>query len=181
MLAHAREHQPLWGFRGALGVQVRHQDFGATGEDALTPPVGGRSVGVFWFEDRDWDLWHFEAGARYENARYDADEGSWDVEHDIYSVSTGAVRNFGDDYSAGLSVARAQRAPSLEELYNDGPHLATATVERGDTTLDPETANNLDLTLRKSEGTWTWRVAAFANLMGLERRFRGSAGCKTDR
>ncbi|MGH8659715.1 MAG: TonB-dependent receptor [Gammaproteobacteria bacterium] len=154
-------HQPLWGFRGVLGVQIRHQDFEATGEGALTPPVGGRSVGVFWFEDRDWNLWHFEAGARYENARYDTD----DVEHDIYSVSAGAVRNFGDDYSAGISVTRAQRAPSLEELYNDGSHLATATFERGDTALDPETANNLDLTLRKSKGRWTWRVAAFANLI----------------
>ena len=73
--------------------------------------------------------------------------------------------SFGDDYSAGFSVTRAQRAPSLEELYNDGPHLATATFERGDTALDPETANNLDLTLRKSEGRWTLRVSAFANLI----------------
>ncbi|MGQ0591709.1 MAG: TonB-dependent receptor [Gammaproteobacteria bacterium] len=158
-------HQPLWGFNGVFGVQVRHQDFEAIGEEALTPPVGGRSVGVFWFEDRDWDLWHFEIGARYENARYDADAGSPDVEHDIYSVSGGAVRGFGEDYSTGISVTRAQRAPSLEELYNDGPHLATGTFERGDPALDPETANNLDLTLRKSEGRWTWRVSAFANLI----------------
>jgi len=62
-------------------------------------------------------------------------------------------------------VTRAQRSPSLEELYNDGPHLATGTFERGDPALDPETANNLDLTLRKSEGRWTWRVSAFANLI----------------
>ena len=75
------------------------------------------------------------------------------------------MRSFGDDYSVGFSVTRAQRAPSLEELYNDGPHLATATFERGDTALDPETANNLDLTLRKSEGRWTLRVSAFANLI----------------
>jgi iron complex outermembrane recepter protein len=158
-------HRPLWGFDGALGVQVRHQDFEAIGEEALTPPVGGRSVGVFWFEERDSDLWHFEIGARYENARYDADAGSPDVEHDLYSVSGGAVRDFGEDHSAGISVTRAQRAPSLEELYNDGPHLATDTFERGDPALDPETANNLDLTLRKSEGRWTWRVSAFANLI----------------
>ncbi|MDQ3563280.1 MAG: TonB-dependent receptor [Pseudomonadota bacterium] len=158
-------HQPLWGFNGALGVQVRHQDFEASGEEALTPPVVGRSVGVFWFEERDWDLWHFEAGARYENARYDADAGSPDVEHDIYSISGGALRSFGEDYSAGISVTCAQRAPSLEELYNDGPHHATATFERGAPALDPETANNLDLTLRKSEGRWTWRVSAFANLI----------------
>ncbi|MCA1851518.1 MAG: TonB-dependent receptor [Beggiatoa sp.] len=131
----------------------------------LDPPVGGRSVGVFWFEERDSDLWHFEIGARYENARYDADAGSPDVEHDLYSVSGGAVRDFGEDHSAGISVTRAQRAPSLEELYNDGPHLATGTFERGDPALDPETANNLDLTLRKSEGRWTWRVSAFANLI----------------
>ncbi len=158
-------HEPLWEFNGVLGIQVRHQDFEAIGEEALTPPVGGRSVGVFWFEERDWDLWHFEAGARYENARYDADAGSPDVEHDIYSISAGALRSFGEDHSAGISLTRAQRAPSLEELYNDGPHLATRTFERGDPALDPETANNLDLTLRRPEGRWTWRVSAFANLI----------------
>ncbi|MGH8594840.1 MAG: hypothetical protein ACREX9_20860 [Gammaproteobacteria bacterium] len=57
-------HEPIWNFRGALGVQVRHQDFMASGEEALTPPVVGRSVGVFLFEDRDWKSWHFEFGAR---------------------------------------------------------------------------------------------------------------------
>ena len=158
-------HQPLWNFRGALGVQVRHQDFTASGEEALTPPVVGRSVGVFLFEDRDWKIWHFELGARYENVNYDAEEGSPDTDHDIYSLSGGALLSFADGYSAGLSLTRAQRAPSIEELYNDGPHLATGTFERGNPTLDAETANNLDLTLRKKDGRWTWQLAAFVDLI----------------
>ncbi|MGH6634766.1 MAG: TonB-dependent receptor [Gammaproteobacteria bacterium] len=158
-------HQPVWNFRGALGVQVRHQDFTASGEEALTPPVVGRSVGVFLFEDRDWKIWHFELGARYENVNYDAEEGSPDADHDIYSLSGGALLSFARSYSAGLSLTRAQRAPSIEELYNDGPHLATGTFERGNPALDPETANNLDLTLRKKEGRWTWRLTAFVDLI----------------
>ncbi len=158
-------HDPVYEFRGALGVQVRHQDFVASGAEALTPPVVGRSVGLFWVEERDWERWHFELGARYENAHFDAEEGSPDVDHDVYSVSGGTVWYFADGYSAGLSLTRAQRAPSIEELYNDGPHLATRTFERGDVGLQEETANNLDLTFRKREGRWTWRVTAFANLM----------------
>ncbi|MGH9894192.1 MAG: TonB-dependent receptor domain-containing protein, partial [bacterium] len=158
-------HEPVWNFRGALGVQVRHQDFVASGEEALTPPVVGRSVGVFLFEDRDWKIWHFELGARYENVNYDAEEGSPDADHDIYSLSGGALLSFARSYSAGLSLTRAQRAPSIEELYNDGPHLATGTFERGNPALDPETANNLDLTLRKKEGRWTWRLTAFVDLI----------------
>ena len=158
-------HEPVHEFHGALGVQVRHQDFVASGEEALTPPVVGRSVGIFWVEERDWEYWHFELGARYENTHYDAEEGRPDVDDDVYSVSGGAVWNFADGYSAGLALTRAQRAPSIEELYNDGPHLAARTFERGNAGLDRETANNLDLTLRKREGRWTWRLTAFANLM----------------
>ncbi len=158
-------HEPIWNFRGALGLQVRHQDFMASGEEALTPPVVGRSVGVFLFEDRDWKSWHFEFGARYENVNYDTEEDSPDADHDIYSLSGGAVLSFTDAYSAGLSLTRAQRAPSIEELYNEGPHLATGTFERGNPALQPETANNLDLTLRRQEGRWTWRLTAFVDLI----------------
>lgn len=158
-------HDPVLDFHGALGVQVRHQDFVASGEEALTPPVLGRSIGVFLFEERDLEAWHFELGARYENTHYDAEETAPDSDHDLYSLSAGTKWEFTDGYSAGLSLTRAQRAPGIEELYNDGPHLATLTFERGDPALGQESSNNLDLSLRKHEGRWTFEIAAFANLI----------------
>jgi iron complex outermembrane receptor protein len=156
-------HNPVWDFEGVVGVQIQHRDFDARGEEALTPPVQGRSVGIFVVEERDWDRWHLELGARHESTEYDAEEGAPDVSHNVYSLSGGTVWQFVDGYSIGMSLTRAQRAPSIEEIYNNGPHLATLSFERGDIGLTPETANNFDLTLRKLDGRWTWRANAFVN------------------
>lgn len=40
------------------------------------------------------------------------------------------------------------RAPALEELYNNGPHIGTVTFEIGNDNLRKETANGLDFSLR---------------------------------
>src|SRR5690606_32523835 len=57
--------------------------------------------------------------------------------------------------------SRSQRAPSAQELYADGVHLATNTYEIGDAGLDVETANAVELTLRKTEGPLTGSVSAY--------------------
>jgi iron complex outermembrane recepter protein len=156
-------HNPLWDFRGVVGVQIQHRDFSALGAEQLTPAVQGRSVGVFAVEERDWNRWHFEVGARFENTHYDPDGNNPVADHTVYSLSGGTVWKLIDGYSAGLSLTRAQRAPSIEELYNHGPHDATNSFEVGNPNLREESANNLDLTFRKLEGRWTWRFNVFAN------------------
>ncbi|HUH89513.1 MAG TPA: TonB-dependent receptor, partial [Lysobacter sp.] len=47
-----------------------------------------------------------------------------------------------------LGVDRAQRVPTAEELYSNGLHVATGTIEIGDDSLGVETANRLELGLR---------------------------------
>src|SRR5690606_26577251 len=63
--------------------------------------------------------------------------------------------------SAGVSLSRSQRAPNVQELYARGVHLATNTYELGDATLDEETSNSIELTLRKTQGATTFNASAF--------------------
>jgi iron complex outermembrane receptor protein len=49
-----------------------------------------------------------------------------------------------------------------EELYSDGPHLASGIVQVGDPGLGAETAEHLDIGLRRSVRDLTWSVTAFA-------------------
>ena len=153
-------HDPVMDFRGVIGVQVDHRDCSAT---ELTPPTFGQSVGVLAVEHRDWNVWHSEFGGRVENSRYEPEGGDPERDLIVYSLSGGVIWNFDPGYSAGVSLTRGQRAPSLEELYNHGPHDATLTFEVGDPHLGPETANNVDFTLRKLDGRWTWRLNTFVN------------------
>lgn len=92
------------------------------------------------------------------------------------SLSTGVVWDFTAGYNLGLSVSRSERAPSASELLSFGPHIGTATYEVGalfDThdghfelsqeAIDLETANNIDLTFRKTEGDVGFILNAFYN------------------
>ena len=46
------------------------------------------------------------------------------------------------------SFAHSYRAPALEELYNNGPHIGTVTFEIGNENLRRERANGIDFSLR---------------------------------
>ncbi|MGP9802096.1 TonB-dependent receptor [Rheinheimera sp. NSM] len=93
-----------------------------------------------------------------------------------YSLSAGAVWDLAEGYNLGLSVSRSQRAPSASELLSFGPHIGTAAYEVGALfVLDDdefvlnaqpikmETANNLDITLRKFSGNTGFVLNAFYN------------------
>ncbi|MDZ7734756.1 MAG: TonB-dependent receptor [Gammaproteobacteria bacterium] len=155
-------HEAIGPFLGSLGIQVIDRDFSAVGEEAFVPPAEESAIGVFVFEDTDWNDWHFEAGARFDHQSIEPRSGG-DIEHDTYSISAGALWNFTPGYAIGLNAGRAQRAPALEELLASGPHLATGTFEIGDTGLDEETSNNIDLSLRKTDGRLSWRANVFVN------------------
>jgi iron complex outermembrane receptor protein len=93
-----------------------------------------------------------------------------------YSLSAGAVWDFAEGYNLGFSLSRSQRAPSAAELLSFGPHIGTASYEVGALfTLEDdefvlstapvrlETANNVDVTLRKFSGNTGFVLNAFYN------------------
>ena len=68
---------------------------------------------------------------------------------------------FTPGYVASLSAARSQRAPSAQELYARGVHLAPNTYEIGSTDLDVETAASIELALRKTQGATTFSASVY--------------------
>ncbi|MEH6481731.1 MULTISPECIES: TonB-dependent receptor [Pseudoalteromonas] len=103
----------------------------------------------------------------------------FDVEHEFtpVSLSAGVVWDFTPNYNLGLSVSRSERAPSASELLSFGAHIGTGTYEVGalfnlgedghlglsDQAIDLETANNIDLTFRKTQGDIGFILNAFYN------------------
>jgi iron complex outermembrane receptor protein len=157
------EHAQYGGWRGVAGLQTTARDFSAIGDEAYVPPTQTRRHGLFLIEEYRTGAWRFEGGLRHEWQHIDVDAALPDSSHRGTSASVGAVWNFAPQYALGLSLSRAQRLPTAEELYADGPHAATATIERGNAGLKPETSHNLDLSLKKLAGDTTFSIAAFHN------------------
>ena len=106
----------------------------------------------------------------------------FDVDHEFTPVtlSTGLVWDFTPGYNVGISLSRSERAPSASELLSFGPHIGTGSYEIGalfalhqdtdeghigltDKVIDLETANNIDLTFRKTQGEVAYIFNAFYN------------------
>jgi len=154
------QHREIAGFKGVVGLQLSKSDFAAVGEESFLAPSTTKNTGLFVMEERELGDWHFEGALRQEWQEASA-LGLADTEHKPFSISGSAVWHFMPGWSGAVSLSRSQRAPSAQELYADGVHLATNTYEMGDSSLDVETANALELTLRKTTGSTTASISAY--------------------
>lgn len=143
-------HQPLLGWNGAIGLQGSQRDFEAIGEEAFVPASKSRDAGVFWIGDRSFGPVKVELGARYDRNKIDIDEASAigpDRDFDTTSLSAALKWDVSEALHLSFGLDRAQRSPTAEELYSNGLHVATSSVELGTPDLDVETANRAEIGL----------------------------------
>ncbi|MCL1060777.1 TonB-dependent receptor [Shewanella benthica] len=178
-----------WGeWQGVMGLHAIHRDFSVQGEEALTPDSKTDTIAAFIVQERKIDDFRIELGGRIEHYRLDPNTmklqtlaGAQDyqpegVSDNNLTVSAGVVWDFNPAYNLGLSVERAERSATAEELYSFGAHDATQSFEVGSQfkiengnvipnsdSSDKEIANNIDLTLRKLAGAWTGSVSVAYN------------------
>ncbi|MBN9366602.1 MAG: TonB-dependent receptor [Comamonadaceae bacterium] len=157
------QHEPLAGWRGVFGVQATQRKFSAEGEEAYVQPTETRRTGLFLLEEYQWQQWRFAAALRHERQTVDALTSGLSNSHNGTSASLSAVWKFTPGYALSASWTQARRMPTAEELYAKGLHMATSTYERGDPNLKPETAQSIDLALRKTAGDTTFGVSVFHN------------------
>ena len=140
---------------GRFGFWGMHRDFAATGEEALAPPTKHNAFAVFGLETLDFERVSIQFGGRVETNRYNPE----------VTVTRGVLpdRTFtGFSGAAGIRVktweggafvsnfTHSYRAPSLEELYNLGPHRGNLAFEIGDPNLTRERTDGIDFGLRHS-------------------------------
>jgi len=174
------QHVPVGLLNGVVGLQYSDTTFEALGEEAFMPKVDTTTTGLFVVEHIDVnDQWHFEAGARQDWVKHTprvpvtgrALPRTFDSS--AVSFSGAAIWSFQPGYSLTFSAARSQRLPHAQELYARGVHIATNTYECGilsdagcgtaNTRLKRESADNVELRLRKSEGDLTFNASAFVS------------------
>ena len=157
------QHAPLGAFMGVIGAQFGHRNVSAVGDEAFLPRTSTGTVALFVLEEADLaEALHFEIGGRYERQKSDPANAAA-VSNSVYSLSSGLKRELGEALALGLNISRSQRAPAAEELFSNGPHVATGTFEIGQAGLKVETANSIDLSLGQEEGALQWKVNLFAN------------------
>lgn len=149
---------------GSIGLQLGSSDFAAVGEEAFVPANQTDSWAIFGLEEVSLGPTRLQLGARYENQEARVVEGER-VERalDGLSASAGLLWLPASDYTVTVSLARSVRLPTANELFANGPHIATRAFEIGDPDLANEESIGLDIALRRSAGLVTGEVGFFSN------------------
>ena len=166
--------------KGAFGVQGLFKQYAATGEEALTPAADSRGIGAFVYQE----VILRETGSAHPNHEGDVNL-QFGARWDDYSIAsrTGEPK-FGPgrtvDFSNGSgsvglswsatraitlsgSVARAFRAPTVEELYSNAFHAAAGSYDVGNPNLRSETSSGAEAIMRVRTARVSAQVSAYVN------------------
>ena len=140
---------------GRFGFWGSHRDFSAIGEEALAPPTKQNAFAVFALQNVDFERVALQFGARLESNHYRPEPTATRgvlPDRDFTGFS-GAVGFRVNTWKGGALVANyshSYRAPSLEELYNLGPHPGNLAFEIGNPNLVRERGDGLDFGVRQT-------------------------------
>ena len=159
-------HKALGRLKGTFGFWGTHRSYSSQGEEALAPPTTQNTFAGFVYEELSFSHVSFQLGGRVDQTGFSPDGASVGrpelVDRDFteLSGSLGLVGHLRDDLTLAVNFARAARNPSLEELYNHGPHAGNFAFEIGNPELGAEKGLGLDVSLRyrsrRLHGELTW-------------------------
>lgn len=153
------------GWRGASGVQFSFRDFDAIGAEAFVPQNETEQFALFTLQEFGFGPFSIEASARYETTSVESRAVGVARNFDAISGALGASYAIGETSKIGINLSRTARAPSAEELFSNGPHIATAQFEIGDPTFGLEKALSVEAYAKVRVGGVT------VNLTGYYTRF----------
>jgi len=158
-------HRAVGRLKGSAGGWFLNRDFDAIGAEALSPAVGQRAAAGFLYEELTWPHATIQFGGRVDRTSYDpTGEASRDFTTGSGSLGLLLRPSAGNEsLTLALSLARAARAPSLEELFYFGLHPGNFAFEVGNPDLRPEHALGFDASLRWRSSRASGEVTYFRN------------------
>jgi iron complex outermembrane recepter protein len=164
-------HAKLGRMSGVLGYQFQFTNFEALGDEAFVPKSKTNSNSVYVYEELPFDLlkandFKVTFGGRVDQVNQSSEGGGKfgaAVERDFSpkSLATGALYNLTENWSWANNLSHNERAPTYNELFANGPHIATGQFEIGSSSLGKENSNGIDSQLRWKSGTDSASIGAY--------------------
>lgn len=151
------------GWKTAIGLQGNDSTFAAVGEESFVPETNNKSLGLFGVAQNTRGAFSLEFGARADKVGYETATGL-SPDFTPFSVSLSGSWKFNDHWRLSANLDHAARAPAEEELFADGPHIATLAYEiGGGPDMKKEAANQIELGLHYDGAAVDAKVSAYHN------------------
>jgi iron complex outermembrane receptor protein len=151
------------GWRGVTGAQYFTRDFNAIGAEAFVPANKTDQLGLFTLQEFNLGQLELEAAARFERSDIESRAVGVSRNFNALSLAAGVSYKFTPRVKIGLNLSRAERAPAAEELFSNGPHIATQAFEIGDPTLAKEKSIGAELFARAETDNYRLSASLYGN------------------
>ena len=159
---------------GVVGLQASRFDFGVTGDEAFLPDTRNSAMATFgsFVQNLAADQ-RLRYGFRIEHAQVDA--SAWthagvatnppadSASFTPASFAFAWAKDLNPSWTSTINLTRTERAPNFQELYADGPHVATDVYEVGNRDLGKEQGFGLELELAKVRGAVSGSFSVYYN------------------
>lgn len=162
-----QREQSGWG--GTSGIQYVERKVSIEGEEKFLPDSKQRQAGLFTMQTLTRGPLRLEGGLRVEFSKLDADEDAsletpaMTREFTTLSASAGGTYEVAAGWRAGVTLSRSARAPSIDELFANGPHAGTQAFEVGNPDLEPEKSIGIEASIRRQAGPLRVGATAYYN------------------
>jgi iron complex outermembrane receptor protein len=159
---------------GVVGLQANRFDFGVIGDEAFLPDTRNSAMATFgsFVQNLAADQ-RLRYGFRIEHAQVDA--SAWthagvatnppadSASFTPASFAFAWAKDLNPSWTSTINLTRTERAPNFQELYADGPHVATDVYEVGNRNLGKEQGFGLELELAKVRGAVSGSFSVYYN------------------
>ncbi|MBU1920398.1 TonB-dependent receptor [bacterium] len=155
---------------GVVGIQVERSNY-ATGGLTFTPASTDLRAAAYLYEKKRLGAVLLQGSVRHDWRSIEPEEERESFfiglihkrVFDGVSASVGAELPTAPGWIAGTTVTRSWRAPTIEELFSEGPHLAAYSYELGNPSLATEHGWGTEFYIRPISGRLQGRAAIFHN------------------
>ena len=152
------------------GIWGEYRDH-ATGGFYWTPHTREFALAGFYLNQHNFDKFTLQGALRYDVRRAEPFRPGAVVRagtvqrRDFNGVSgaTSGIYHWTDRLSTGATLMKTFRAPGIEELFSDGPHLAVYSYEVGNAELEPENGYGTELFVKYADDRFRLNLALFRN------------------
>lgn len=149
-LAHLDRTGPF--ANGAVGLWYEYRNYAAAGLN-FTPPAEEYAGALFAYQEWEHGSWAVNAALRVDARRVEPREERVSrrvgriERRDFAGASAGLSNHYraSPNLTLGATLMRTFRAPGIEELFSEGPHLAAYSYEVGNGALGSERGLGLEL------------------------------------
>lgn len=168
-------HAKIGNLSGVIGLQTQNTRFSALGDEAFVPSTRTSSQGVYLYEELPIDRLKLSVGGRIDKTTVKSAGGGADDPNTLLpkfgdatskqftpkNLSAGALFSIDEHWGIATNITHTERAPTQNELFSNGAHVATNQYEVGNKNLAVEKANGIDAQIRWKSQKHSFNISAF--------------------